>query len=90
MTQTLKDICRRKLKADKTYEARVETLREIGPKFGVNIYPKERDHKTQRNSVFVRECPKHGKEDVKMLAFLDRGNFGCPHCARELQSRQFK
>ncbi|CAM0034491.1 hypothetical protein VPHK120G1_0010 [Vibrio phage K120 g1] len=79
----------RKSLAKKTYEARTTLLEEIGPRHGVKIYPLKKNAKDQMKSVFIRECKKHGSEEVKMFAFVVRGNFGCPHCARELQSKMF-
>ncbi|CAM0041157.1 hypothetical protein VPHK404_0010 [Vibrio phage K404] len=86
LSQKEKD--KQQLKSTKTFEKRVALLREIGPRHGVTITLLKRDPKDQLKSTFTRDCIKHGREEVKMQAFM-RGNFGCPHCARELQSAMF-
>lgn len=76
------------LKSKKGYAARKEFLLTIGKYYGVHIFEKARDPKDQLKSTFIRQCKTHGKEEVKMQAFM-RGNFGCPHCAREKQSEMY-
>lgn len=79
-----------KIKQVKNYDVRVQLLHEIAPRYGVRIYEAEngKNIRNQLKSAFVRECPTHGKEEVKMQAFM-RGNFGCPKCARQAQSEMF-
>lgn len=75
--------------AKKSYEYRLEKLAsDIGPRYGVEIYVSEegRHPKDQLKTLMVRKCPKHGEIEVRLAAFVTRGNFGCHLCINEEQA----
>lgn len=76
----------------KSYEAKLVLLETIGPKYNVRVYPsKEGRHPTdQLKTTMIRECETHGKVEVKLAAFVTRGNFACHMCVAEAQAKALR
>ncbi len=76
----------------KSYEAKLALLETIGPKYSVRVYPsKEGRHPTdQMKTTMIRECKTHGKVEVKLAAFVVRGNFACHMCVAEAQAKALR
>lgn len=76
----------------KSYEAKLVLLETIGPKYNVRVYPsKEGRHPTdQMKTTMIRECKTHGKVEVKLAAFVVRGNFACHMCVADEQAKALR
>lgn len=79
----------RKMLLNKSFADRVKILASVGAKYGVKIYPAKTED-GPKCVDFIRECPKHGPQPVKLNAMVVRGNFACHHCINEIQGQLCK